>query len=208
VLTLLCALQASLDTLKIWTIERPPPPGYAIDSARYGRAQLRLPTRQGVALIWLLQSSDTLFIAAAIPDSTAYWGDDFVVSLDPRGDGGSSPGHDDFQWYFRRAVDSTVIYRGRNGRWEAPRGDPDWRLGKDRAGGGWEVNARDDGKNWSLILRLDPEWLRVSQGRLPRVAFRIYDNSPQGWFAWPRPPATPANSVEETPSLWGHMGRK
>jgi len=204
-LPLLCALQLSTDTLRIRTVERQPSPGEAVDSSRYGPPQVRLATKQGVALVWLLQAADTFFIAATIPDSTAYWGDDFVLSMNPRGDAGARPGHDDFQWYFRRTLDSTVIYRGRGGRWEAPRGDPDWRLGTDRAGGGWEVSARDDGKSWSLVVRLDPAWLKAGERRLPRVAFRIYDNSPQGWFAWPQPPGVTAVSVEQAPSLWASV---
>jgi hypothetical protein len=204
-LPLLCALQLSTDTLRIRTVERQPSPAEAVDSSRYGPPQVRLATKQGVALVWLLQAADTFFIAATIPDSTAYWGDDFVLSMNPRGDAGARPGHDDFQWYFRRTLDSTVIYRGRGGRWEAPRGDPDWRLGTDRAGGGWEVSARDDGKSWSLVVRLDPAWLKAGERRLPRVAFRIYDNSPQGWFAWPQPPGVTAVSVEQAPSLWASV---
>jgi hypothetical protein len=200
---LLCLLQTAYpDSLSIHVVERPPEPGKMADSARYGPPQLGLQTRQGRALIWLLKAADTFFIAAAIPDSTPYWGDDFVVSMNTNGQGGATPGHDDFQWYFRRTLDSTVIYRGRGGRWEAPRGDPDWRLGKERSGGGWEVSAADDSKSWSLILRLDPAWLKAAGGRLPRMAFRIYDNAPQGWFAWPHPSGATAVSVEQTPALW------
>jgi hypothetical protein len=156
-----------------------------------------------VALIWLLRSSDTFFVAATVPDSTPYWGDDVVMSMDTRGDGGESPQHDDFQWYLRRAADSSVIFRGRAGRWEPPKGDPDWRLGRDRSGGGWELASKDGPQGWSLLLRLDPAWLVGAEGRLPRIAFRIFDNDPQGWFAWPLPPDTPQpSSVESTPDLW------
>jgi hypothetical protein len=205
-LPLLCLLQtASPDTLRIPAIEHPPRPGETVDSSRYGPPQLRLRTGQGATLVWLLTASDTFFVAVRIADSTPYWGDDFVLSINTIGQGRATPGHDDFQWYFRRTLDSTVIFRGRNGRWEAPRGDPDWRLGTERSGGGWEVNGWDDARGWSLILRLDPAWLKAEGGRLPRVAFRIYDNSPQGWFAWPQPPDVTAVSVEQTPSLWGHL---
>jgi hypothetical protein len=125
------------------------------------------------------------------------------LSVDTRGDAAASPQHDDFQLYFRRVLDSSVVFRGRSGRWEPPRGDPDWRLGSDRTGGGWEVSARDSAKGWSLLLRLDPAWLQGAEERLPRLALRIYDNDPQGWFAWPRPQgAAPPSSVEQTPSLW------
>ena len=203
-LLLLSALQvASPDTIVIRTLDRVPLPGEVGDSGRYGLPQLRISTGQGTALVWLVRSADTVFVSASIPDSTAYWGDDFVLSLDTRGDAAASRQHDDFQFYFRRVLDSSVVFRGRDGRWEPPRDDPDWRLGSDRAGGGWEVSERDDAYGWSLLLRLDPAWLQGAEGRLPRLALRIYDNDPQGWFAWPLPPGTPQpSSVEHTPDLW------
>jgi hypothetical protein len=203
-LSLLWVLQVSAaDTLEIRSIERPPLPGGAIDPGRLGSPQIRLRTRQGTALVWLLRAADTVFIAASIPDSSPYWGDDFVLSLDTQGDGAPTPQHDDFQWYFRRVLDSSVVFRGRNGRWEPPRNDPDWRLGADRAGGGWEVSIHDDRDGWSLLLRLDPAWLKGAKGRLPRMAFRIYDDAPPGWYAWPPARGTaPPTTVERTPSLW------
>ena len=203
-LLLFSALQvASTDTVVIRTLDRSPLPGEGADSVSYGRPQVRIPTRQGIALVWLVRSADTVFVAARIPDSTAYWGDDFVLSIDTKGDAAASPQHDDFQLYFRRVLDSSVVFRGRSGRWEPPRGDPDWRLGKERAGGGWEVSARDDSQAWRILVRLDPAWFAGEAGRLPRVAFRIYDDSPSGWFAWPRPQgAALPSSVEQTPKLW------
>jgi hypothetical protein len=208
-LPLLCLLQsAAPDTVSLRSIGRPPAPGAVIDSVQYGPPQLRLRTRQGVARIWFLQAADTFFVAAAIPDSTPYWGDDFVLSLDTSGDGGDSPRHDDFQLYFRRVLDSSVVFRGRLGRWEPPKGDPDWRLGADRSGGGWEVNARNGAHGWSTLVRLDPVWLEGAEGRLPRLAVRIFDNDPQGWFAWPMPEGTPqASSVERIPDLWAVVRR-
>ena len=203
-LAVICLLQGSSpDTLAIRSIGRPPAAGETIDSVHYGPAQLHLRTRQGVAGIWLFRAADTFFIAARIPDSTRYWGDDFVVSFDTRGDGGDNPQHDDFQLHFRRTLDSSVVFRGRLGRWQPPKGDPDWRLGAERSGGGWEVRVRDGPKSWSLLLRLDPAWLDGAEGRLPRLALRIYDNDPQGWFAWPSPRgAAPSTSVEHTPAHW------
>jgi hypothetical protein len=192
------------DTLQVRTVPRPPRPDAAIDSVTLGRPTLRIRTGQGSALVWLLRAADTVFIAAAIPDSTPYWGDDFVLSLDTRGDAAATLQHDDFQLYFRRVLDSSVVLRGRNGRWEPPRGDPDWRLGTDRAGGGWEVGAAGDAKGWTLLLRLDPAWFQGEAGRLARIAFRLYDDSPGGWFSWPLPPpGARATLVEDSPSLWG-----
>jgi hypothetical protein len=191
------------DTLTIHSISRPPQPGTSIDNAELGEPSVRIRTGQGWALVWLLRAADTVFIAASIPDSTPYWGDDFVLSLDTRGDAAPTPQHDDFQWYFRRVLDSSVVFRGRNGRWEAPRDDPDWRLGRDRSGGGWEVSARNEPGGWSLLLRLDPAWFTGREGHRPRLAFRVYDDAPSGWFAWPAPRgASPASSVEGIPALW------
>ena len=202
-LALLSVLQVeSENTLIIRTVNLAPLPGDVIDSARYGPPQVRIPTRQGPALVWLLRASDTVFVAANIADSTPSWHDDLVLSIDIKGDGGPSPQHDDFQLDFRRVLDSSVVYRGRNGRWQPPQDNPDWRLGSGRSGGGWEVGGREDGRSWNLILRLDPAWLEGNEGRLTRMAFRIYDDSPSGWFSWPRPRGAAPTEVEQVPDQW------
>ena len=199
----LLALQISIDTLWLAGIPAPPVGTRIPDTMIYGSPQVRLRTRQGNSSIWFLQSADTFFVAAAISDSTRYWGDAFALSIDIDGDAGARPGHDDFHWEFRRALDSSVVFRGRNGHWEPPMGDPDWRLGPGRSGGGWEVSGHDGQDGWGVLLRLDPVWLAAATGRLPRVAVRIYDNDPNGWFAWPISKATPQPaSVEQTPDFW------
>jgi hypothetical protein len=206
-LSLMLATQTG-DTLTVRAIPDPPPPGARVDTVELGHPNVRIRTGQGAALVWLLRAADTVFIAASIPDSTPYWGDDFVVSLDTRGDGATSPQHDDFQLDFRRVLDSSVVFRGRNGRWEPPRGDPDWRLGAERSGGGWEVSGRNEARGWSVLIRLDPAWLAGEEGRRPRIAFRIYDDEPGGWFAWPLPRgAASATIVERTPALWAPLQR-
>ncbi len=202
----LLALQVSVDTLRLARAPAPPAPNEILDTLIYGSPQLRLRTAQGNSWIWFLQSADTFFIAAAIPDSTRHWGDAFALSIDIDGDAGARPGHDDFHWELRRTLDSSVVFRGRNGRWEPPKGDPDWRLGRERSGGGWEVSGHDGPAGWSVLLRLDPVWLAGAGGRLPRLAVRVYDNDPHGWFAWPMPKSTPqAASVEQTPDLWASV---
>jgi hypothetical protein len=201
------ALQAaSRDTVPVRLVESVPPDAGS-SAAALGEPALRIGTGQGAASIWLLRTRDSAFVVARIPDSTYYWGDDLVISLDVSGDRGPVPGHDDFQWYLRRMLDSSVVYRGRGGRWEAPRGDPDWRLGPSREGGGWTVDSRSEAAGWSLVLRLDAAWLEGEGGRWPGIAFRIYDDSPSGWFAWPAPTdgRQPAG-VERVPDLWGVVG--
>ena len=194
------------DTAPVRLVASPP---HAAESSRamLGQPSVRIRSGQGVAEIWLLRTEDSAFVVARMADSTYYWGDDLVISLDVSGDRGTVPGHDDFQWYFRRALDSSVVYRGRGGRWEAPRGDPDWRLGASREGGGWVVAGRSDGKGWWLVVRLDAAWFLGEAGRRPGIAFRVYDDSPGGWFAWPAPAAgRQAAGVEGVPDLWGSVG--
>ena len=197
---LLAALLQSGDTVRVPRIH--PHPGVS-DSVTGGRPTVVLRTGQNLASVWLARRRDTIELYAAIPDTTVDWSDDFVISLSLGGERRETPGHEEFQWYFRRVLDSSVVYRGREGRWEAPRGDPDWRLGSERTGGGWTVTSGSSPAGWWLRLRLEPGWLDGQDGALPAIAFRVYDNGPQGWYAWPEPRAgTQAVSVERTPARW------
>jgi hypothetical protein len=196
---------APRDTVTVRLIESVPA-DVGSSEAALGEPSLRIGTAQGAAAIWLLRTHDSVFVIARTSDSTYYWGDDLVISLDVSGDRGTTPGHDDFQWYFRRALDSSIIYRGRGGRWEAPRGDPDWRLGASREGGGWTVGSRSEAAGWWLVLRLDGAWLQGEAGRRPGIAFRVYDDSPSGWFAWPAPESgRQPVSVERSPDVWAAL---
>lgn len=191
------------DTLRITPVAHPPRFDGRADSAEYGTPSVVITRPQGNVLVWARHDSAYVYLAARLPDSTFYWGDDLVISLDINGDASATPDHDDFQWYFRRNLDSSVVYRGSAaGQWQAPRGDPDWRLGADREGGGWEVRSADDGTGWSLELRLDIAFFREAGGH-PRVALRTYDNDPHGWRAWPMPVRIrqPAE-VERRPVFW------
>ncbi len=86
------------------------------------------------------------FVAATIPDTHPYWGDDFVLSLDTQGRWRCEP---------RSTTTSSCTSAGcwtaawciggRNGRWEPPQGDPDWRLGR-RAVGWWVGGERQSGR--------------------------------------------------------------
>ena len=191
------------DTVRVRDLVRPPAADGRIDSAAWGPPQIRVATAQGEAAIWVLRAADTMFIALAVPDRTRSWADGVAVCLDTAGDRAPATAHDDFQWSLQRVLDSSVVYRGRAGRWEAPRGDPDWRLGPTHYGGGWEVSAADDGTGWSLILRLDPAWRHGKDGRRPGIGFRIHDDDPNRWYSWPAV-MTPggANLLERTPAMW------
>ena len=191
------------DTVRPHTLARPPASDGHLDSLAWGAPQVRIRTGQGTASIWLLRASDTLFVAAAIPDRSRSWADALAVCLDVAGDRAAAPAHDDFQWSLQRTLDSSVIFRGRAGRWEPPLDDPDWRLRTERGGGGWEVGGADAPDGWTVVLRLDPAWLDGAAGRRPAIGFRIHDDDPNGWYAWPAPrgPAG-ATLVERTPAMW------
>lgn len=195
--------QGPADTLRIRAIPRAPAADGQVDSTGWSEPQVRIVTRQGTASIWLLRAADTVFIAASIPDTTASWADALAICFDVLGDGAGAPQHDDFQWSFQRVLDSSVVYRGRAGRWEPPHDDPDWRLGAEHSGGGWQVGAGDRGRGWWLVLRLDPAWLEGASGRRPTIGFRIHDNDPNGWYAWPEiETSAGATLLERTPALW------
>ena len=150
--------------------------------------------------IWLLRAADSAFVVARMPDGAVSGAMIWSSASTSSGDGGAFPGHDDFQWYFRRTLDSSVIYRGRGGRWEAPRGDPDWRLGAAREGGGWTVGQATP-RGWSLVLRLDRAWLAGESGRRPAIAFRVTTTVPAAGS--PGQPAAAGDGVERSPDRWG-----
>ena len=193
---------AGPDTVTVRAVDRAPAAERLADSAAWGKPQIRVQTGQGTASVWLLAAAGSVYLVAALPDTTAYWGDDLVVSIDTEGDRADAPQHDDFQWYLRRMLDSSVVYRGRAGRWEPPQGDPDWRLARGRSGAGWDVAAAERPAGWTAVLRLDRGWLELP-GAGTGIALRIYDDAPGGWFAWPLPPPGmhPARG-EQQPARW------
>ncbi len=200
-LPLLLALYA--DTIRITPAAKAPVFDGKVDSTEYGAPSATIARPAGTVQIWLRSFEGKVYLAARLPDSTFYWGDDLVISLDTKGDRANSPQHDDFQWYFRRTIDSSLVQRGNAGRWQPPKGDPDWRLGNEREGGGWEVRSVDDGKGWSLELRLDPAYFGESGTARPGIAFRVYDDSPHGWHVWPNPSGIKQpTEVERRPDLW------
>jgi len=175
----------------------------AASVAEYGAPSVMIPTAQGKVEVWLVRRGDSAFVAARITDSTYYWGDDFVVSIDPLGDGTPGPGHDDTQWYLRRMLDSSVANQGRHGRWMPPSDDPDWRLGKARSIDGWEVQGTSDAAGWSVELLLPVAWFIDETARQATIAFRSYDNDPSEWYSWPAPhEGERASRIEMLPARW------
>lgn len=202
-LLLLTLLGMAGDTLRIGRAAGAPTFDGRASSAEYGEGTLSLPTRQGTVRIWAVRVGDTAYVAARLDDSSAYWGDDFVMSLDPLGDVTPAPGHDDVQWYVRRVLDSSVVYQGRHGRWMPPGDDPDWRLGQLREETSWEVRSASDSAGWSVEIRMPLEWFGDRTGRRARVAFRVYDDAPHAWYAWPAPrEGERATRVEQLPERW------
>ncbi|HEU5039183.1 MAG TPA: hypothetical protein VFT84_00075 [Gemmatimonadales bacterium] len=180
-------------------MSRLPPPAAA--AASLGEAAVVI--GGGRARIWLVRAGDTVAVYAAVRDEALSGADELVIGLDQAGDAASSPAHDDFQWRIRRVLDSSVVSRGREGRWAPPRDDPDWRLGAERSGGGWEVDAAEVVGGWCVVLRLHAAFFAGEAGRRPAMAFRVYDGEPGGWYAWPRErPGAHPSEVEHIPARW------
>ena len=89
-LLLTLALQAAPGDVAPVRLVDSPPRDAAPGASALGDPSVRLATGQGAAEIWLLRTHDSAFVAARIPDSTYYWGDDLVISLDISGDRGHS----------------------------------------------------------------------------------------------------------------------
>ncbi len=196
-------IAVSLDTVRLVPTLRPPVFDGRASTEEYGAPSIEIASTGGGIRIWLRRDSTFIYLAAALPDTSFYWGDDLVVSLDVQGDRDPAPGHFDFQWCFRRVLDSSVVYRGDGGHWRVPQDDPDWRLGPAREGGGWEVRSQSVATGWTLEVRFDPEYFRPPDGRSSGLAVRSYNDAPQGWYAWPLPASIrqPAE-VERHPALW------
>jgi hypothetical protein len=200
---LLLALMQVADTVRIAQALDTPVFDGAVSVSEYGVPTISMTRPGGVLRLWLKQHEGQVYIAAEIADSTYYWGDDLVIGLDTGGNRGDGPGHDDFQWYFRRMIDSSVVRRGEAGKWRMPRDDPDWRLGSARDGGGWEVRSTSEAKGWSIEFKLDAFYFQQAGARTPGIAFRVYDDSPHGWTPWPNPAGIKQpTEVEERPRLW------
>ena len=189
------------DTLDIPALSTAPSVDGRIDERVYGSAALRIPTLAGDVRVWIGHHGDHLYLAATLPDATFYWGDDFVVSFDANGSGGTSPGPGDRQWYLRRVLDSSFVARAANGRWFSA-GEQPTMLGSSRHHADWDVASASSTAGWTIELRIRTE--AVNQGpSIPRLAIRTYNDQPSGWWSWPAPATgIPAQRVERTPDLW------
>ena len=191
------------ETLHVRAPSHAPPFSEHVDSLEWGSPSLMISKPSGRVRVWVQRWRHEVYIAALIEDTTPYWGDDFVVSLDPLGDRSAAPDQDDRQWYFRRVLDSSVVFSGRGGRWRPPGDDPRWRLGERRSGRGWAVRELSDHARWSIVLKLDARWFTHSGQQRPGLAFRTFDDSPLGWYTWPAtPPGLGARDLERRPNLW------
>jgi hypothetical protein len=200
---LIGAVVLSGDSLRVRSLDREPVMDGRPSDAEYGAPTITLDVPSGRARIWLVRRAQHVYIAAELPDTSFYWGDDFVVSLDPDGSRGSSPGAGDRPWYLRRTLDSsTVVEASGTGRWE-PRGGAQM-IGVVRAGADWSVASTSHRGGWSLELRIDARLIAGANGRAAAIAFRTFDDKPAPtWTSWPEAPnGSRPTRVEVTPDLW------
>lgn len=194
-----CSLP-SADTLDVPRLAVAPAIDGRVDEREYGAPALRVATAGGVMRVWIGRHGDYVYLAATLPDSSLYWGDDFVVSLDPDGSGGTSPGDGDRQWYLRRVLDSSVVAVAANGRWSGAGRQPRV-LRRGRHHADWDVASKSTRAGWTVELRIREAVVRPGVGA-PRLAIRTYNDEPSGWWSWPAPVDISARRVEGTPDVW------
>lgn len=173
-----------------------------IGAKEYGAPAVRMPLSSGEATVRVARHGGYVYIAATLPDTSVYWGDDFVVSLDANGSGGEAPDVGDRQWYLRRVLDSSVVFTvdaAARGRWLPPGTTPPL-IGATRHNAAWDVAATSSRAEWSVELRIK-ESLFVA-GSPPRISFRTYNDKPRGWFSWPQALDGKPLSVERAPAQW------
>ena len=70
-------------------------------------------------------------------------------------------------------------------------------------GGGWSLNATG-----LSLAAPHPAYFTEGGASPPRLALRVFDNEPMGWFPWPRPAGIrQPTEVERRPELWAVVGR-
>lgn len=191
----------SADTLRVARLADAPTLDGQVSEQEHGPVAFELETASGRVRVWIGQHTDFVYVAADIPDSTFYWGDDFVVSLDPTGRGGANPTTGSRQWYLRRVLDSSFTATAEAGRWFSPGHDPAV-LGTTRHHADWDVASRSSPTGWMVELRIRIAGVKVGPNA-PRLAFRTYNDRPVGWWSWPSPPpGVPPQCVERMPDLW------
>lgn len=192
------------DTLTVPPLAQAPILDGLVTEREYGAPALQVVTAAGVVRVWLGRQGGYLYLAAVIPDSSFYWGDDFVVSLDPNGRGGPQPDVDDRQWYLRRVLDSSVVRLVTavdSGRWWASSQAPAT-LGASRHHADWDIASTSWLSGWAVELRVRESVVHPGTSA-PRMALRTYNDRPQGWWSWPKaPPGVAAHRVDRVPELW------
>jgi hypothetical protein len=195
-----CA-SAAADTIDVVHLSTAPVMDGRVGEGEYGKPTLEIQTTSGSVRVWLGRRDDYLYLAADLPDTTYYWGDDFVVSIDPRGRGGDTPDVGDRQWYLRRQLDSSFVVVAEAGRWYGRDTRPA-PLAATRHHADWDVASTSSARGWMVELRVRTAAIKPGDAA-PRVALRTYNDQPAGWWSWPAAPdGTPPQRVERTPKLW------
>jgi D-alanyl-D-alanine dipeptidase len=199
--------RSAADTVDVISLLRAPVLDGQVGTNEYGAPTLHIATPAGAVRVWVVRHEGFVYVAADLPDTTFYWGDDFVVSLDADGFAGPSPGVNDRQWYLRRTMDSSVVSVVTSpaaGRWRQA-DEESARLGPVRHDRDWDVATSSLPSGWAVELRVRADVVKPGAAA-PRLALRTYNNKPHGWWSWPRAPTgVPAQRVERMPDLWAPL---
>jgi len=160
-----------------------------VSKFEYGdAATVRFGNGHGVVDARVKAADGYLYFAFEIPDRSPHVGDDIVIMLDGRADGGDAPQTDDIRAYVRRKGENSRMEQGDGKQWVNLYGD--WEYRSTAYAIGWEVEARIPLKSLSADF---------AKTRTMGLALRIWDNDPQKTWHWP------AESDEGKPSTWGKL---
>jgi hypothetical protein len=144
-------LAGSAPSLTVRTAAKAPVVDGRIAPNEYAAPSVRIALAAGEATVRLTRHGGYVYIAATLPDTSMYWGDDFVVNLDANGSGGAAPDIGDRQWYLRRVLDSSVVFvvdAAARGRWLPPGVTPSLPRATSRSGT-WRRRHRRASGTWS-----------------------------------------------------------
>ena len=198
----LAFLGIAAQAITVATASKAPVVDGRIAPKEYGAPSVRIALAAGEATVWLTRHGGYVYIAALLPDTSMYWGDDFVVNLDANGSGGAAPDIGDRQWYLRRVLDSSVVFvvdAAAKGRWLPPGVTPPL-LGRARHTKEWDLAASSSPREWYVELRVSEKLF--APGRQPRISFRTYNDKPRGWYTFPQALDGKPLSMERVPDQW------
>ncbi|MFB3891809.1 MAG: sugar-binding protein [Phycisphaerae bacterium] len=148
------------------------------------------PNGHGTVDVFTKCQDGFLYFAFQIPDLSPFEGDDIVIMLDTANARKAAPDEADIRAYVRRKMENSRAQQGDGKKWADTYGD--WEYRSALYPNGWEVEARIPLKSLKIATA-------AAKPAVMGLAFRIWDNKPQGNSNWP------VGSNENKPDTWGTL---